>query len=156
MRPWSSLKYKGPLFYESDDDVLYRNEGDGTFADVTVASGVAAANFYYGLGVVPEDYDGDGDLDIFVANDETANVLFRNDGGAFVDIAVEAGVAYNGDGEPESGMGVDAADADVTRRIVEGMRSSLGLGVTVSVEPTGSVPRSEGGKLSRTDDRRKL
>ncbi|MEE3258207.1 MAG: CRTAC1 family protein [Candidatus Latescibacterota bacterium] len=104
--------FGGPQGMEGGRDRLYRNDGGGTFADATLALGVASANAYYGLGVVPEDFDGDGDLDLFVANDETPNVLFRNEGGAFVDVAVEAGVAYNGDGETEAGMGVDAGDAD--------------------------------------------
>ncbi len=107
----------GPQGMEGGRDRLYRND-DGSFTDVTLLSGVATANFNFGMGVVPEDFDGDGDLDLFVANDETPNVLFRNDGVTagtnvrFVDIAVEAGVAYNGDGEVESGMGVDAGDGD--------------------------------------------
>ena len=105
----------GPQGMEGGRDRLYRNDGNGTFADITSSSGIATANFNYGLGVVPEDFDGDGDLDLFVANDETANALFRNDSnivGVFVDVAVEAGVAFNGDGEPEAGMGVDAGDPD--------------------------------------------
>ena len=101
----------GPQGMEGGRDRLYRNDG-GTFADVTVASGVATANFHYGLGVVPADFDRDGDLDLFVANDETPNVLFRNDGGRLADIGLEAGVAYNGDGELEASMGVDAGDCD--------------------------------------------
>ena len=102
----------GPQGMEGGRDRLYRNEGDGTFVDATIEAGVATANFHYGLGVVPEDFDGDGDFDLFVANDETPNVLFRNDDGRFIDIAVEAGVAFNGDGETEAGMGVDAGDSD--------------------------------------------
>ena len=101
----------GPQGMEGGRDRLYRNDG-GVFADVTVASGVATANFYYGLGVVPADFDLDGDLDLFVANDETPNVLFRNEGGRLADIGLEAGVAYNGDGELEASMGVDAGDCD--------------------------------------------
>ncbi len=101
----------GPQGMEGGRDRLYRNDG-GTFADVTAASGVATANSYYGLGVVPADFDRDGDQDLFVANDETPNVLFRNDGGRLGDIGLEAGVAYNGDGEPEASMGVDAGDCD--------------------------------------------
>ena len=102
----------GPQGMEGGRDRLYRNDGDGTFTDVTVVAGVAAANYHYGLGVVPEDFDGDGDVDIFVANDETPNVLFRNDSGGFIDVAVAAGVAFNADGETEAGMGVDAGDCD--------------------------------------------
>ena len=101
----------GPQGMEGGRDRLYRND-DGIFADVTTASGVAAANFHYGLGVLPADFDHDGDLDLFVANDETPNVLFRNDGGRLSDIGLEAGVAYNGDGELEASMGVDAGDCD--------------------------------------------
>lgn len=101
----------GPQGMEGGRDRLYRNDG-GRFADVTAASGVAAANFHYGLGVVPADLDLDGDLDLFVANDETPNVLFRNDGGRLSDVALAAGVAFNGDGEAEASMGVDAGDCD--------------------------------------------
>lgn len=101
----------GPQGMEGGQDRLYRNDG-GRFADVTTASGVAAANFHYGLGVVPADLDLDGDLDLFVANDETPNVLFRNDGGRLSDVALAAGVAFNGDGEAEASMGVDAGDCD--------------------------------------------
>ena len=101
----------GPQGMAGGRDRLYRNDG-GRFVDVTVASGVAEANAHYGLGVVPADLDLDGDLDLFVANDETPNALFRNDGGRLIDVALAAGVAYNGDGEAEASMGVDAADCD--------------------------------------------
>jgi len=105
--------YCGPKGLVGAPDVLYRNEGDGAFTDVTQASGVAAANRYYGLGVVPADYDSDGDSDLFVANDETPNVLFQNQGdGTFQDVALIAGVGYNGDGDVEAGMGVDFGDYD--------------------------------------------
>ena len=101
----------GPQSMEGGRDRLYRNDG-GLFADVTAASGVAEANAHYGLGVVPADLDLDGDLDLFVANDETPNALFRNDSGRLRDVALAAGVAYNGDGEAEASMGVDAGDCD--------------------------------------------
>ena len=105
--------YCGPKGMVGAPDVLYRNDGDRTFTDVTEPSGIAAANRFYGLGVMPLDYDGDGDVDICVANDETPNVLWRNDGdGSFTDVALLAGVAYNGDGDVEAGMGIDAADFD--------------------------------------------
>jgi hypothetical protein len=105
--------YCGPLGMPGAGDRLYRNDGGGGFTDVTSSSGVGAANDSYGLGVLPEDFDGDGRTDLFVANDETANVLFRNDGEFhFTNVATEAGVAFNGDGEAEAGMGVDAADYD--------------------------------------------
>ena len=70
--------YCGPKGLVGAPDVLYQNTGDGTFIDVTEASGISSANRYYGLGVVPEDYNDDGLLDLFVANDETPNVLFHN------------------------------------------------------------------------------
>ena len=61
----------------------------------------------------PEDYDGDGDVDIFVADDETPNALYRNEGnGRFTEVAVQAGAAYGGEGDTQAGMGVDAADYD--------------------------------------------
>jgi len=103
--------YCGPGGMPGTGDVLYRNEGDGTFTDITAASGIA--NDYYGLGVVPLDYDGDGDLDIYVTNDATPNMLFQNEGdGTFTEVGLFAGVAFNGDGDEEAGMGVDAGDYD--------------------------------------------
>ena len=103
--------YCGPGGLPGTPDLLYRNEGDGTFADVTESSGIGAANDYYGLGVVPGDYDDDGDLDLYVANDETPNVLFSNNGdGTFTDVGLIAGVAFDGDGDEEAGMGVDFGD----------------------------------------------
>ncbi len=106
--------YCGPQGMEGAADVLYRNEGEGRFADVSAAAGISGpASEYYGLGVMPEDYDGDGDVDIFVANDETPNTLYRNEGqGEFAEVAVQVGVAYSGEGDTQAGMGVDAADAD--------------------------------------------
>ena len=105
--------YCGPLGMEGDADVLYRNEGDNSFTDVTVSSGVATANSYFGLGVVPTDYDQDGDLDIYVANDVTPNVLFENAGdGTFRDRALLSGLAYSGDGQEEAGMGIALGDLD--------------------------------------------
>ena len=105
--------YCGPKGMPSAGDILYRNDGNGVFADVTASAGISAANDYYGLGVVPADYDNDGDLDLFVANDETPNVLFQNNSdGTFEDVALLAGVAYNADGDEEAGMGVDFGDFD--------------------------------------------
>lgn len=111
---FSGLKvYCGPKGLVGAPDVLYRNEGAGRFVDVTSTSGVASANRYYGLGVVPADYNNDGFTDLFVANDETPNVLFHNQGdGTFRDVALVAGVAYNADGDTEAGMGADFGDYD--------------------------------------------
>ena len=130
--------YCGPKGLVGAPDVLYRNEGDGAFTDVTQASGVAAANRYYGLGVVPTDYDSDGDPDLFVANDETPNVLFQNQGdGTFQDIALIAGVAYNGDGDVEAGMGADFGDYD--------QDGDPDLYVTHFFTETNTLYRNEGG-----------
>ena len=107
------MVYCGPGGMPATHDVLYRNEGDNTFTDVSVASGVEQASDKYGLGVIPEDYDNDGDIDLFVANDATPNVLFQNRGdGTFGNAALLAGVAYNADGDEEAGMGVDFGDID--------------------------------------------
>jgi hypothetical protein len=104
--------YCGALQYHGVPDVLLHNNGDGTFSDVSVESGVALPSGK-GLGVLAWDYDRDGDQDVFVANDAMANFLHRNNGdGTFSEIAVEAGVAYNGDGHFEACMGVDAGDYD--------------------------------------------
>jgi hypothetical protein len=105
--------YCGPKGLPGAADVLYRNEGDGTFSDVSGPSGIAGPSEYYGLGVVVEDFDQDGHVDVYVANDETPSLLFHNNGdGTFTDIAVMAGVAYNGEGDEQAGMGIDAGDFD--------------------------------------------
>jgi len=105
--------YCGPGGMPATRDLLYRNEGGNTFTDVTVASGIDRASDNYGLGVIPEDVDGDGDLDLFVSNDATPNVLHRNNGdGTFRNAALLAGVAYNADGDEEAGMGVDFGDIE--------------------------------------------
>ena len=101
-----------PLEYGGVPDVLYHNNGDGTFADDSVAAGINDPSGK-GLGVVAFDYDGDGDQDLFVANDGTPNFLYQNLGdGAFENAALTKGVAHNGAGESEAGMGVDFGDYD--------------------------------------------
>jgi enediyne biosynthesis protein E4 len=102
--------FPGPRDYEAEDDVLFRNDGDGKFVDVSKAVGLAEGG--KGMTVVACDLDGDGDQDVFVANDATENFLYRNDGGKFVEVALEAGVAYDPDGAETAAMGVDIADAN--------------------------------------------
>jgi hypothetical protein len=103
----------GPRGLKGDGDALYRNNGDGTFTDVSARAGVSDPAGYYGLGAVWGDADGDGRPDLFVANDTTPNYLYRNNGdGAFTDIAVAAGVAYSEDGREQAGMGVEFEDLD--------------------------------------------
>ncbi|MFZ1009564.1 MAG: CRTAC1 family protein [Candidatus Sulfotelmatobacter sp.] len=104
----------GPPGLQGGKNILYRNNGDGTFTDVSEAAGIFRANGTYGLGVLTADFDNDGWPDIYVANDSTASALYRNKGnGTFEDIAIEAGCALSPDGKPQAGMGVSAADYDL-------------------------------------------
>jgi enediyne biosynthesis protein E4 len=104
----------GPPGMNGTKNILYHNNGDGTFKDVSEASGIATANGTYGLGVLTGDFDNDGWPDIYVANDSTASALYHNQkNGKFVDIAVDAGCALSADGKPQAGMGVSAADYDL-------------------------------------------
>ncbi len=107
--------YCHPDVYNGLPDVMYRNNGDGTFSDVTTRAGVYTTEGK-GLGVVIGDYDDDGDADIYVANDSVRNFLWRNSGdGRFEDVALLAGVAFNEAGVAEAGMGVDFGDFDNDR-----------------------------------------
>jgi hypothetical protein len=104
--------YCVPRIYDPMPSWLFRNNGDGTFTDVSKQSGIAQ---YPGKawGVVACDINNDGNMDLFVANDTVANFLFLNDGkGKFTDIGTEAGVGYSAEGSARSGMGVDSADYD--------------------------------------------
>ncbi|MGH9160945.1 MAG: CRTAC1 family protein [Vicinamibacteraceae bacterium] len=104
--------YCHPNKYRGQTITLYRNRGDGTFADVTRAAGLGA-RAGNGLGVVCFDYDEDGWMDVFAANDSMENFLFRNLGdGTFEDVSLSSGTALSGTGEAEAGMGVDAGDID--------------------------------------------
>ena len=108
----STPGYCAPTAYRPVSDRLYRNLGGGRFEDATVAAGVEGA---YGgaLGVVADDFDGDGRVDFYVANDQTENRMWLNRGdGRFEDDALFAGVAVNADGDSEASMGVAAADFD--------------------------------------------
>ncbi|HEX8636162.1 MAG TPA: CRTAC1 family protein [Pyrinomonadaceae bacterium] len=103
----------GPRGLPGDGDTLYRNNGDGTFADVTKKAGVSDPNGYYGMGVVASDFDDDGLVDIFVANDSTANFLYKNNGdGTFKEIGFMSGTAVNENGSEQGCMGVTVADFD--------------------------------------------
>lgn len=102
--------YCPPARYLPAADRLYRNLGNGRFEDA--AGALAAAQPRPGMGVVADDFNADGWPDFFVANDGTANDLWLNRGGTFVDAAHAAGVALNGDGEAEASMGVAVADFD--------------------------------------------
>ena len=105
-------RHYAPTEYPGRRDFLYRNEANGRFVDVTEEAGLFSRKGRE-LGVVFFDWDGDGDPDLFQANDATPNFLYRNDGdGSFKEIGLAAGAAYNEAGKPEGGMGTDIADTD--------------------------------------------
>jgi hypothetical protein len=104
--------YCHPNNYANLPDTLYRNNGDGTFTDVSAQTGIGK-HMGKGMGVAIADYDGDGFIDIFVANDTRPNFLFHNIGGkSFEEVALENGVAYAQSGNAISGMGADFKDVD--------------------------------------------
>jgi hypothetical protein len=102
----------GPRGLKGSRDRLYHNNGDGTFTDVTEKLGIDPDG-YYGLGVLWLDYDKDGCLDLYVANDSSPSLLYHNNcKGGFAEVGPAAGVAYSSDGREQAGMGIDAADYD--------------------------------------------
>jgi enediyne biosynthesis protein E4 len=99
-----------PTMYKGEQNFLYHNNGDGTFTDVSAATGIAE-HIGKGMGVAIADYNGDGWMDIFVANDKERNFLFKNrEGKSFEEVGVESFVAFTEDGIPVSSMGVDFRD----------------------------------------------
>ena len=110
--PTSARDYCTPRVFRAPGNRLFHNRRDGTFEDVTVAAGVDK-EFGHGLGVVAADFDDDGWIDIYVANDGDPNQLWMNQkNGTFKNEALLAGAAVNRDGKTEAGMGVDAGDFD--------------------------------------------
>jgi hypothetical protein len=103
----------GPRGLGSSPNILYHNLGGGKFADVSKSSGIEKTNGHYCLSVSTLDYDDDGWPDIYVACDSTPSILYHNrKDGTFVDVAPEAGVAFNEDGREQAGMGSTVADYD--------------------------------------------
>lgn len=103
--------YGHPRSYEGTADVLYRNNGDGTFTNVAGTAGVTNSEEGRGMAAIACDYDNDGFLDIYVANDTNRNFLYRNNGdGTFTDESLFIGVGYDEAGIAEGSMGVDAGD----------------------------------------------
>lgn len=109
--------YVGPMAYGPVPDTLYRNNGDGTFTDVSVESGVAAHSGT-AMGMICADYDDDGDTDVIVGNDAMGNFVLRNDGtGRFEEVGLFTGLAYDLHGIGQGTMGVDCGDYDNDGRL---------------------------------------
>ena len=107
------MVFYGPRGLNGSGDVLYRNDGDGSFTDISALAGVADSTHYFGFAVRAGDYDDDGDLDLYIANDSTPNYLYLNEGGArFSNVSFISGTAYTEDGREQGGMGVTAGDYD--------------------------------------------
>jgi hypothetical protein len=133
----------GPRGLKGAGDLLFHNNGDGTFTDVSKAAGVDDPHGYYGLGAVWSDFNDDGRLDLFVANDSTPNFLYRNDGkGHFTEVGFLAGTAVSQDGSEQAGMGVALGDYLHTGR--------LSIFVTHFSEEYAALFRNDGG-MSFTD-----
>ncbi len=111
---WKGLAvFCGPRGYPTGANALYRNLGEGRFADVSKKAGIEVDGLHYALGAVVSDFDNDGWPDIFVACDSTPNLLYHNQkDGTFREISVEAGVAYGDSGQEQGGMGAAAGDYD--------------------------------------------
>ena len=144
--------YCTPESYKGQSPTLYHNRGDGTFEDVTRKAGVydPAAKT---LGLALIDYDNDGLIDVFAANDTQPNRLYRNQGdGTFADVAVPAGIAFNEAGVARAGMGTDAADYDASGRqsLIIGnfsnemmaLYSNEGNGLFIDEAPTSTIGKA--------------
>ena len=103
----------GPRGLPGDGDSLFHNDGDGKFSDVSKKAGVSDPNGYYGMGVICSDFDENGLVDIFVANDSTPNFFYKNNGnGTFEEIGFLSGTAVNENGSEQGSMGVTVGDYD--------------------------------------------
>ena len=116
---WKGLPVNcGPKGLPTDTSRFYRNRGDGTFEDVSGASGIARVTGRYPMTAVATDLDEDGWLDIYVASDSTAAILYRNNrDGTFSDVALPSGTAFSDQGSPQAGMGLAAGDIDADGRL---------------------------------------
>ena len=110
---YNPTSYPGPLAYKPEHDVLYLNNGDGTFTNATESSGIAALEPHRTMSVCPLDYNHDGFEDLYLCNDATPNMLLINDGhGHFHDEAMKAGLAFNALGEAAGSMTAAIGDVD--------------------------------------------
>ncbi len=129
----------GPKGLKGATDTFYRNNGHGTFTEVTGSAQINDPG-YYGFQAVAFDYDEDGDLDVYVANDSTPNFLWRNNGdGTFTDVGLQTGLALSGQGKEQAGMGVTLGDYNQDGR--------LDLYVTNFSEDYNTLYRNDGGGL---------
>jgi hypothetical protein len=127
----------GPRGLQPERSSLYRNNGDGTFTEVTSSTEISKANPSYGLTVVAADFDGDGWQDIYVASDSKASLFFHNKhDGTFAEEGLERGVALNDDGAEQAGMGLGIGDF--------GLDGTLGLLKTHFTEDTPALYRNDG------------
>ena len=122
--PAATCQYKGlpvfcgPMGLKGERDILYHNNGNGTFSEVTQRAGVEDKGAFHGFAAVFEDFNGDGKVDLFVANDSDPNYLYLNLGnGTFKESAVLSGVAFNLDGTIQANMGVAVGDYDNDGRV---------------------------------------
>jgi hypothetical protein len=135
---WKGLAvFCGPRGYATGVNALYRNLGDGRFADVSKTAGIEVSGLRYGLGAVAGDFDNDGWPDIFVACDSTPNLLYHNQkDGTFREIGVEAGVAYGDAGQEQGGMGAAAGDYDNDGK--------MDIAVSNFIDETSALYRNDG------------
>ncbi len=126
-----------PDFFHGQQDLLYSNDGDGTFTDVSGTAGILQTTPAHGFAVVFSDYDDDGDQDIYVANDVGPNSFYENSGdGTFADISWESGGSVNEHGEPEGSMGLTIGDYNNDTR--------LDVFVTNFIEQSNTLYENEG------------
>jgi hypothetical protein len=116
---WKGLPVNcGPKGLPTDTNLLFRNRGDGTFEDVSAASGIARVTGRYPMTAAAADLSGDLWPDIYVASDSTAAILYRNNrDGTFTDVALESGAAYNEQGNAQAGMGLAVGDFNADARL---------------------------------------
>jgi len=149
LRPGDTMKFcmwhgvqvfYGPEAYDGDHDVLYRNNGDGTFTEVSQAAGTASEKAYNGFTAVFCDFSNDGLLDLYVADDTTPNLYYVNQGdGLFRNSSMRSGASLNEDGEVQAGMGVAVGDYDAD--------GDFDFFVTHFADDYNTLYRNEGGRF---------